>query len=298
MATAIVVGGLGYIGRSLSRELAGRGWRVHITTRRRRAGAPPVLGATIHYSTRSPADLPRGLEADAVFYLPGRPGGLEGSLRRVHVDLAREWATYAAETGALFVYTSSIAVTAEYGGESSVGDRIVEEEPHLSGRSPRSGRTAHARTKAEMEALLVSGGLGERLGGRFTIVRPAMVYGGENPHLEWRLLRLLNALRIRPESRVLPVVSVECLARLLAGPVAGGSYEGRWVNAVEPRSLGEALDRVFGPCSGPCARPRIDGPARILTRPLPGFCKGALAYSLLSPGKPYGSKFVGDPCTA
>ncbi len=302
MSSAVVVGGLGFVGRYLVRVLSGLGWRVVVTSRRRRGVGSGLFdgleGVSVRFGVGGPRDLVwEGGGPSVVYYLPGSPGGLRaGGVWSANFGVARLWGEWAAGRGSLFVYVSSIGVTADFSFEFDEEGRIVEESVHLSGRDPSRASSVHSESKAALERLLVSGGLGRRLGGRYVIVRPGLIYGGGNPHLEWRLLSLLSRLRVRPYSRVIPVVSVECVARFLAGPVLDGELLGRWVNLVEARDFGSVLDGLFGECRGACLRFSVDGLARLLGRLSPRRCKGRLAYSIVSRGRPYWSRLVGSAC--
>jgi len=239
---ALLVGGVGYIGYHLAGELARQGHRVvvlsrpgSVARRRRLAGGLRDMGARVVVGPVSGEMVARS-GADAVYYLPGKPGGPRESVWEAHYGVLKRVLPGVEELGARLVYVSSIAVTADL-LRAPPGSVAVEEERHLVG--PGRPETFHSESKMEGERLTAS------YRGRWSIVRPGLVYGGRYGHFEWRLLRLACRFGLAPGSRWAPVVSVEGLARLLA--LAGeGRADRLWINAVEPRSMLQALRRYCG----------------------------------------------------
>lgn len=177
----VLVGGTGYLGTALARELVGRGAAVVPAARGRSRPARPVANAGGTPATdltagpapgfrradiTSAASLRSLLEpGDTVVHLVGRspvrrPRGGRGTYRELHVEGTRKLLAAAEAAGARrFVYLSALGVTRDAGA-------------------------AYAETKAQAEALVETSHL------EATIVLPSILFSSRSEIIG--LLRLLS----------------------------------------------------------------------------------------------------------
>ncbi len=234
--THVLIAGVGYLGLTLARHIADEtGDRIIVVARRRSLRRKLIVrqlqdtGAEIVADNTISADLiPKG---DYYYYLAGKPGGRYKDVWEAHVGVLER--ILSKLSGSTLVYISSIAVTADL-SPSPPGSVVYEEEEHLKGR----GRfeTYHSETKAMGERLVR-----DKHNGSWTILRPGLIYGGLNPHIEWRLIRMLCRLRLAPYSPFAPAVSVSNVARIAFEAATRGHLEGRWVNLVEEEGMEKAV---------------------------------------------------------
>ena len=233
----VLVGGLGFLGANIARVLVERGRKVVVVGRRgseakrpRIARALRELGVDVRLFDRIEASKLEDLGGDNYYYLIGVIAGGYEAQRRAHVGLLGEVMEAASRLGSRLIYVSSIGAIGEVVGVKPGGE-VYEEEEHLSPLRHRH-YSYHEVTKAEGERLIVS--RGSQLGGKWCIIRPGLLVGPWNYHLEWRLYKLLLDLRIAPKlGRGLPVVHVLDVAEV-AFEASEGIYDGLWLNVVSP----------------------------------------------------------------
>jgi nucleoside-diphosphate-sugar epimerase len=215
----VVTGSTGFIGRHLVPALLGRGDGVTALVRR---PPQPALPPAVRVCA---LDDPRALRgAEAVFHLAGRAHILRDAAadplaehRRVNTELTLRLARAAAEVGAHFVFTSSIAV---YGLSTSPAP--------LTEDTPAAPATPYGVSKLEAEQglrrLQAETGLG------ITLLRPPLVYGPGNPGNMARLMRLIRTgvplplASLRNRRSLLYVGNlVDALLRCAGNPAAVGA---------------------------------------------------------------------------
>ena len=192
----VIVGGVGFLGVNLAAELSRRGEVVvparpsSVRRRPRISRELERLGAKIIIADRLDAGFLRRLGGDVYYHAAGKLGGSMKDLEEAHVRLLGDVIDAAADVGARVVYVSSIGVAAEMRGVPR-GSTVVEEDRHLD-PSIFIHRGPYEVTKAMGERLLVSSG--ERLRGKWSIVRPSFLYGPWAYQPQWTLV--LRAARL------------------------------------------------------------------------------------------------------
>ncbi|MGC9210085.1 MAG: NAD-dependent epimerase/dehydratase family protein [Acidilobus sp.] len=234
----VIVGGVGFVGVGLAAELS-RGSEVVVAARpssvRRRpriAKELERLGASIELSESLDADFLERLSGDVYYHVAGKLWGSMKELEEAHVKLLDRVISAAARTGARVVYVSSIAVGAEIKGVP-MRSTVTEEEKHLD-PSTFVHRGPYEITKAKAERLLVS--RGSELEGRWSIVRPALVFGPWGYEVQWRLILSMARRGLAPYANSRNMIYLGDLARVLA-EAGTGKYDGRWVYASDPREI-------------------------------------------------------------
>lgn len=165
--TVAVTGAAGFVGRTVVRELLGRGWHVRALVRDAAKAAralplDPKLHLVVGHALdgQSPSEVVRG--ANACVHLIGiirevrQPASLGGAqtFRRVHVDATSALLRAAREAGVpRFVHMSALGVTPD-------------------------GRAEYQRTKFEAEQLVRRSGLD------WTILRPGMIHGSDGEFVQ------------------------------------------------------------------------------------------------------------------
>ncbi len=247
-----VIGGSGFVGRHLCRQLAARGIRVVVPARdRERAKALTLLPtvSVVEADVHNPAALARVVAgSDAVVNLVGvlHDGRGTGSFRAAHVELAR-----------------SVVEACRTGGVS----RLL----HMSALGAAAdGPSAYLRSKGEAERIALDSGLD------VTVFRPSVIFGPEDSFLNLfaGLSRLLPVLALaRPDARFQPVY-VGDVAAAFVHALGDVATRGRRYDLCGPRryTLRE-LVAWTGRAAG-CPRPIIG-----LNRTL-SYCQ-ALAMELL-----------------
>jgi nucleoside-diphosphate-sugar epimerase len=252
---AVVTGATGFIGGYVCRTLLDRGWRVRGTVRHldRTSDLPAGVEAVTWDIEReaAPAALVSG--AAAIIHLAGRAHRMDASARsdiagyrRANVEATRMLLGAARRAGVRrFVYVSSVKVLGE--GERS---------PYAAD-APLDPGDAYATSKAEAEHVVQA----EAGAVRWTIVRPAFVYGAAGKGNFTRLVTLarmasrlplpLAGLRNRRS-----IVYVENLADLLVFCIESEGTAGRVVPGVDRQSVStpELLRGVAAPLG---LRPRL-----------------------------------------
>lgn len=153
----LVLGGTGFVGRSVCEHLVRAGWRVTVPTRRpsharcvQHLPGLDVLTANVH----DPAELARLLPGhDAVVHLVAILHGNEAAFERVHVTLPRQLAQACLAAGVRrLVHISALGADAQ-------------------------GPSMYQRSKADGEGVLRAAGLD------LTVLRPSVIFGAQDRFL-------------------------------------------------------------------------------------------------------------------
>jgi NADH dehydrogenase len=226
-----VLGGSGFVGTALVSELAARGLRVRVLSRRREAAKALILlpgVEVVEADVHDEAALARQFAGcDAVINLvgilhesaPGRgdgPGAAPGGFQRAHVDLPRKVVEACTRSG-------------------------VERLLHMSalGADPAS-RSAYQRSKGLGEALVRAAGngqMGVSRGLKVTIFRPSVIFGPVDSFLNLfaRLMLPLPVIPlVCPQARFQPVY-VQDVARAFADSLAEPGSFGQTYELCGPR---------------------------------------------------------------
>lgn len=167
----LVLGGTGFVGRSVCEQLVRAGWRVTVPTRRREHARDvmhlpglDVLSANVH----DPAELARLLPGhDAVIHLVAILHGNEAAFERVHVALPRQLAQACRAAGVRrLVHISALGADAQ-------------------------GPSMYQRSKAAGEAVLHAAGLD------LTVLRPSVIFGAHDHFLNL-FARLQSVFPVMP----------------------------------------------------------------------------------------------------
>jgi NADH dehydrogenase len=193
--TVCAIGGSGFVGSHVVRQLAARGIRVRVPTRRReRAKALIVLPTVdvINTDVHDPAELRRVVAgADAVINLAGiLHEGSTGEFTRMHTELPRKIV-------------------------DACREQSVRRLVHVSAlKAAHDAPSEYLRSKADGEQRIR---IAQASGIRTTIFRPSVIFGPEDRFLNLfaRLARALPAIVLPcPEARFQPVY-VEDVARAI-----------------------------------------------------------------------------------
>lgn len=249
--SVLVIGGSGFVGRHVVRQLAARGLQVRVPTRRRERVKELILLPTVEVVQADVHDdrtLQRLVAScDAVINLVGI---LHGDFQRAHVDLPRRLVAACDRHGVRrLVHVSALKASAE--------------APSAYLRSKSEGESVIRLARARIDA---------------TILRPSVVFGPEDRFLNLfaGLARRLPLLALAcPQARFQPVY-VNDLARAIVLSLedmrtAGHTYELCGARAYTLRELVDYVMRTIG-----VQRPVIElGPAlsmlqALLLEHLPG----------------------------
>jgi uncharacterized protein YbjT (DUF2867 family) len=197
--TVCVIGGSGFVGNHVVQQLAARGMRVRVPTRRReRAKALIVLPTVevVNADVHDPATLDRMVAgADAVISLVGiLHESRAGDFARAHAELPRKIVDACRESG-------------------------VRRLLHVSAlKAAHDAPSAYLRSKADGEQRIRAA---QASGIRTTILRPSVIFGREDHFLNLfaRLARALPVIALAsPRARFQPV-HVEDVARAIVASV-------------------------------------------------------------------------------
>ena len=208
-----IIGGTGFVGRSIADQACAAGYRVRVLTRSRIRARPLTVLPTLEVMVGDPssdAGLMRALEGmDAVVNLAGilHPSG-RNTFRSVHVELPRRIAEAARKSGVRrFLHMSAL------------------------GASP-TGPSEYQRSKGEGEEAVRSGPSETR----YTIFRPSVIFGEHD-----RFINMFASL-----ARYSPVVPLAC-AKARFQPIWVEDVARCFVSALpDPRTFGQAYD-LCGP---------------------------------------------------
>ncbi|HET9552879.1 MAG TPA: NAD-dependent epimerase/dehydratase family protein [Anaeromyxobacteraceae bacterium] len=246
----LVLGGTGFIGRELVRQLVEAGHRVRLLVRSP-GRLPPELRPPAVEALRGdladPADVRRALEGiDAVYHLARADArGWAGWLRD-EVEPTRRLGELAIEAGVRrFVYTGTIDSYYAGAGAGTITE-ATPLDPHI------ARRNLYARAKAASEAAL--GRLHEERGLPLVVLRPGVVIGRGGSPFHWGVGMWWHGAVCQTWGagrHPLPLVLVEDVARALVAALDAPGLEGRSFNLVGPPLLSaqgylDALDRAGG----------------------------------------------------
>ena len=286
----VLVGGLGFIGGNLALSLLDTGLRVVVIARpssiKKRGSLAKSLeksGVLVRVSGGPSITREDILESNpaVIYYLAGKPSGSWKSQYEAHVSLAKIAADIVNELGIRMVYTSSIAVSADTASKPK-GSIIVEDDapPGIQG----SFTTIHAETKALGERIIINTVSNKR----WSIIRPALVYGPRAQHGEHRLLKSLARMRVMPSLPGLPVVNVLDLAHIMI--MAGeGAFDSKMIHGVARNYTFSNIAQIA--CQGRCISLPLQWILR-LGRIAPKSSKIRLAWSIIRRSYRYESRVL------
>jgi nucleoside-diphosphate-sugar epimerase len=241
-----VTGANGFIGQNVVRHFRDAGWTVRAIVRPgSRDGVPK--GVELIATDLVAADLIRAAAgAEVIVHAAGRTrGATDRQFRAANIEVTRQVARAAVELGARLVHVSSQAA----------GGSGTRERPRSEDDPPRP-LTAYGRSKLAAEEVVRTS---DRL--RWTIVRPALVYGpaDRNALPLFRLAQRGIMLQVvRSPAPAYTFVHVDDVARGIEAAATASAAEGQIFSLGHPRSdtvdsLTETLARVMG---RPCRRVR------------------------------------------
>jgi NADH dehydrogenase len=207
----LVIGGSGFLGRHVVRQLVTRGLAVRVPTRNRERAKELILLPTVDVvqaDVHDDATL-QGLvrSADAVINLVGV---LHGDFNRAHVELPRRIVAACREAGVQrLVHVSALKAAAD-------------------------APSAYLRSKAAGEALIRTA-QGEHL--QTTILQPSVIFGREDRFLNLfaRLARALPVIALASPSARFQPVHVDDVARAIAAALTDARTFGRSYELCGPR---------------------------------------------------------------
>lgn len=240
------MGGLGFVGHHLINALLDSGVKPIVlakrdTILRKRRLYDAVTKRGVDVVSLDPNELARvitDINPEVIYHLAGKPGGPMKTQEQAHVELLRHEIEASKTTGSRIVFFSSIAVAADIAGKPP-GSTITENEAPPTTHA--DFKTIHSETKARGETLLTSSSVG-----KWSILRPGLIYGPDAPHLEWKLIRAFIRFRIKPVIDNVPVVNVVDVANI-ALQSGEGRFDGKWLHVVAETI--EFSDVVDGLCS-------------------------------------------------
>ena len=234
----VLIGGIGFVGMNLAEELRDHGEVVVVgrpssaRKRPRITEALRRLGAEVRLLERMDSASLASIGGDVYYHVAGVLVGPPSAFWDAHVGLLKEVVSAATQTGSRVVYVSSTAAMGEAIGVPP-GSTLTEEEPHLDPARFSQG-TIYELTKAEGERLLVRSS--DALGGRWSIVRPSLVFGPWGYEIQWPLTYHLARRGLAPYFGSRNFIYSRDLARILRD-AGSGLYDGRWVIASWPQDV-------------------------------------------------------------
>lgn len=257
----LIIGGVGYLGYNLALEHSDRGDTVYIVSRRSSAERRPRLLEEVRdladrvllpLTLDDPADIEASIDSsgcpDIAYMAVGRLQGSREELLQANAVIPRRWAQVLSRrcSSTLYVYVSSTLAVGDASG-CSMGDRVVEERPHLYGCRPLG---AYGYSKMEGERGVIDVCRRSRLS--VAVLRPGLLVGGWCYHAEWRAMYRLARLHIRirggPFIHATPARDIAVAARLLrdrmGDKLCGWFYATPWRGRLG--RLHEMLERHLG----------------------------------------------------
>ena len=234
----VLVGGIGFVGINLAEELRDHGELVVVgrpssaRKRPRITAALKELGAEVTLLDRIDSGSLASIGGDVYYHVAGVLVGPSRAFWDAHVNLLREVVSAASQVGSRVVYISSTASMGEALGVPR-GSTLTEEEVHLD-PSRFSQGTIYEVTKAEGERLLVRSS--ESLGGRWSIVRPSLIFGPWGYEVQWPLTLSLARRGVAPIFGSRNFIYSRDLARIL-WDAGRGLYDGKWLIASWPQDV-------------------------------------------------------------
>ncbi|MGF1547293.1 MAG: NAD-dependent epimerase/dehydratase family protein [Thiotrichales bacterium] len=208
--TVLVLGGTGFIGRYLVKNLVDRGLSVRVVTRGMSSGNIALAGLPVELvqgELSDPAFMDRALEGiDTVFHLAKALGDKWEDYYQNDVLVTRNIAERAQARGVKrFIYTGTI--DSYYSANAS--DVITSDTP----LDPHPHRNHYARSKATCEGLLMD--MHRKAGFPVIIFRPGVVIGKGCPPAHWGVGMFQSESRVQlwgDGNNMLPLVLVEDVA--------------------------------------------------------------------------------------
>jgi NADH dehydrogenase len=207
----LVVGGSGFLGRHVVRQLAARGIQARVPTRKRDRAKELILLPTVDVVEADVHDLPTldrlVAPVDAVISLVGI---LHGDFQRAHVELPRQL----------------VEACHRHGVRRLVHVSALQADP--------AGPSAYLRSKGEGEQLVLAA-QGDDL--QTTIIRPSVIFGREDHFLNLfaRLARRLPVVVLAsPRARFQPV-HVDDVARAIVASLGEVRTFGQRYDLCGPR---------------------------------------------------------------
>jgi nucleoside-diphosphate-sugar epimerase len=242
-----VTGANGFIGQHIVRHFSDAGWEVRAILRPgRQCTVPP--GVELVAAPLAAADLMRAAAGiDVIVHAAGRTrAAMARQFATGNVEVTRQVVRAAVELGARLVHVSSQAAA----GPGTPEHPRAEDDP------PRP-LTAYGRSKLAAEQVVRTS---DRL--RWTIVRPALVYGPADRNLLplFRFAQRGIMLQpVRPRAPAYTFVHVDDVARGIETAAMASAALGRVFSLGHPQSatvdtLADTLARVLG---RPCRRVRL-----------------------------------------
>ena len=235
--TVMVIGGTGFIGRALTRDLVARGHDVRVVSRGRTGPFADIADhvETVSVSMRDTDGLAKAMEGiDTVYNLAKSMDKTWDDALINDVGVSVGVAEAAMTAGVRrFVYTGTIA---SYDMSNPVG-RITESTGYA---SDMSDRNMYARSKAECERRLQQ--IHQERGLPLVIARPGIVVGEGGPLQHWGIGRWHGAGAVRiwgHGNNILPFVLIDDLTDGLIRMMTQDDIEGQSYNLVgEPMMSG------------------------------------------------------------
>ncbi|MGC9072251.1 MAG: NAD-dependent epimerase/dehydratase family protein [Acidilobus sp.] len=289
----VIVGGVGFVGVGLAAELSGTSEVVVAarpgSARRRPRIARELkrLGAHVALSERLDVDFLERLSGDVYYHVAGKLWGSMKELEEAHVNLLGRAVSAASKIGARVVYVSSIGVGAEMRGVPR-HSTVAEEEKHLD-PAIFVHRGPYEVTKAKAERLLVS--RGSELHGRWSIVRPALIFGPWGYEVQWRFILGMARRGLAPYANSRNMIYIGDLTRVLA-EAGSGKYDGKWVYASDPRDidLGDVATEICRQEKRGCRRVNISWALKAIG--LLPVSPMYVTYRMISGGYKFKSRFL------
>jgi len=182
VSDCLVIGGGGFLGLALVRQLLERGDRVTVLARQKHPAVQTLGAGCLQGDIRDPEAMQKACQGrDVVFHTASKAGiwGAEAEYQAINVQGTRNVLSACQAAGVpRLVYTSTPSVIYPTGSIEGVDETI----PY-----PDRFECAYARTKAAAEQMVL-GAHGQ--GGLATVaLRPHLIYGPEDPHLIPRVLQ-------------------------------------------------------------------------------------------------------------
>ena len=234
--TVLVVGGTGFIGRRLVRQLVSLGHSVRVMTRNPKAAAlelgdlPVELFRGNHGDPASAREALQGIRT--VYHLAKCDGKRWQDYLENDLEPTRVLAEASLEAGIeRFIYTGTIA-SYDSASASSTINNLTGVDPSI------ASRNHYARSKAACEALLQR--LQKERGLHLVIVRPGIVIGPGTPPAHLGVGRFSSETRVDffgDGSTPLPLVLVDDVADALARCLSAPGIDGQTLLVTSPPLL-------------------------------------------------------------
>lgn len=225
-ADTLVVGGTGFIGKPLVRQLCEDGRRVRVLTRNLSAARIELAGLDIDFmqgSHGNAEDVKAALAGvHVVYHLAKAEGKCWNDYLRDDIEPTRRFALACIDAGVeRFIYTGTIDSF-----NSAHANAVISTDTPIDQTIAR--RNLYARSKAACEALLDD--LAKTRGLKLVIARPGIVIGAGSPPAHLGVAQFLSPTHVRywgDGKNKLPFIIVEDVAVALALAATAPGIEGR-----------------------------------------------------------------------